>query len=404
MGVRIARAGTRAGQAPLGCRPVGHEGDERPVARARAGLVAAIAVALLGALGGCSGDDEAAGDATDAAVATTWPSVGGDLANTRASDDATIAADDAADLAPAWQLDGIKGVTGTPIVDDGTVYVGDWTGHVRALDAATGDERWAHDLDSGYVGGSVAVDDDHVFVGTFDARIVALDRATGDPSWSTDVAEYPKSVVFGSPVVSDGLVVAGVGSFEVFVPSDPADVPGHGRGARRRQRRARMAVPRDRRGRRRGRRCVGVVVARRRRGARRPLHRDRAGVRTAGAGPQRQPGRARRPHGRGGLAPPVHGRRRVVGRPAERARRRRGGHAQPVHGRRHRRGGRRRQGRHVPGARPRHRRGAVGDPAHARRVAGWRHGLGRRGRRHDLRGVERRQPGRRPGRPRGRHR
>lgn len=205
---------------------MGHEGDERRATRAGAGLAAVIAVALVGVLGACSGDDEAAGDDAAAVVATAWPSVGNDLANTRATDDATIAADAAADLAPAWQLDGIKGVTGTPIVDDGTVYVGDWTGHVRALDAATGDERWAHDLDSGYVGGSVALDDDHVFVGTFDARIVALDRATGEETWATDVAEYPKSVVFGSPVVSDGLVVAGVGSFEVFVPSDPATFRG----------------------------------------------------------------------------------------------------------------------------------------------------------------------------------
>ena len=40
-------------------------------------------------------------------------------------------------------------------------------------------------------------------------------------AWETDVDPYPKAVVFGSPVVADGLVVTGVGSFEVFVPSDP---------------------------------------------------------------------------------------------------------------------------------------------------------------------------------------
>jgi polyvinyl alcohol dehydrogenase (cytochrome) len=193
--------------------------------------VLAALVAVVAAVAGCSGDDDSgpAGAGTDAdasAAAAEWSRVGADPANTRAADDDTIGTGDVAALSPAWELAGVKGLTGTPVVVDGTVYVGDWTSHVRALDAATGDERWAHDLDSGYVGGAVAVDDDHVYVGTFDARIVALDRATGEPAWSTEVATYPKSVVFGSPVVVDGLVITGIGSFEVFVPSDPATFRG----------------------------------------------------------------------------------------------------------------------------------------------------------------------------------
>ena len=190
-------------------------------------MAVAVLCAVAAGVAACSGgDDTGAGSgeaAADGAEATTgeWARVGFDLANTRATDDESIGADEVADLAPAWALDGVTGVSGTPAVVDGTVYVGDWTSHVRALDAATGEERWAHDLESSYVGGSVVVDADVVYVGTFDARIVALDRATGEPAWETDIDPYPKAVVFGSPVVADGLVVTGVGSFEVFVPSDP---------------------------------------------------------------------------------------------------------------------------------------------------------------------------------------
>jgi len=187
----------------------------------------AVAAAVVAGAAACSDDDRggdgAAGEAeaADAAAPTEWLTVGGDLANTRAVSGTDIDVGAVATLAPAWQLGGVRGVTGTPAVADGTVYVGDWTSNVRALDAATGEERWAHDLDTSYVGGAVAVDDDHVYVGTFDARVVALDRATGVPAWQTEVDPYPKAVVFGSPVVADGLVVTGVGSFEVFVPSDP---------------------------------------------------------------------------------------------------------------------------------------------------------------------------------------
>lgn len=182
------------------------------------------ALALAAGVAGCS-DDTGSADAgrDDAGTATTteWPTVGGNLANTRAVRDSGVGPDDVADLAPAWELSDVRGVTSTPVVDGGVVYIGDWTGHVRALDAATGDEQWAHDLDSNYVGGAVAIDADHVYVGTFDARVVALDRTTGEPVWEADADPHPKAVVFGSPVVADDLVVTGVGSFEVFVPGDP---------------------------------------------------------------------------------------------------------------------------------------------------------------------------------------
>lgn len=201
--------------------------------RARLGLglaVVAAVAAVVTVVAGCSGDDgdDSAGDAVDTVDAgAEWSRLGYDLGNTRAAPEG--AAPDAAavpDLAPAWELRGVDGVTGTPVVSDGTVFVGDWTGRVRALDAAGGDERWAHDLDSGYVGGSVAVDGGRVVVGTFDARIVALDRDTGEPLWETPVDDHPKAVVFGSPVVVDGLVVVGVGSFEVFAPGDPSTFRG----------------------------------------------------------------------------------------------------------------------------------------------------------------------------------
>jgi polyvinyl alcohol dehydrogenase (cytochrome) len=189
-------------------------------------VVAAVAAGLVACSDGDGGEQSATADPAEAPAA--WVRVGYDLGNTRAAvDETAIGPDTVAGLAPAWELRHVDGVTGTPVVDDGTVFVGDWTGHVRALDAATGEKVWAHDLESGYVGGAVAVDDTQVVVGTFDARIVALDRETGDPLWETPIGDHPKAVVFGSPIVVDGLVVVGVGSFEVFVPGDPPTFRGH---------------------------------------------------------------------------------------------------------------------------------------------------------------------------------
>lgn len=189
------------------------------------GGLLAVAVSCSGADGGREGEDATAA-ADEPPVG--WAHLGNDLGNSRAATDETaLGPDNVAGLRPAWATDDIDGVTGTPIVDDGTVYVGDWTGHVRALDATTGEERWAQDLDTHYVAGAVAVVDERVVAGTFDGRLVALDRRTGEPVWEADVDDHPQAVVFGSPVAVDGLVVAGVGSFEVFAGGDEPTFRGH---------------------------------------------------------------------------------------------------------------------------------------------------------------------------------
>jgi polyvinyl alcohol dehydrogenase (cytochrome) len=198
------------------------------------------AAALLLAMGcaGSSGPEDGTGGETAAPPPAEWVRLGGDLANTRAAaDEAAIGPDNVSDLRPAWELTGVNGVSGTPIVADGVVHVGDWTGHVRALDATTGEELWDRDLATHYIGGAVAVDRSRVFVGTFDARVVALDRATGAPQWETPVGDHPQAVIFGSPIVADGpagagaepsgLVLVGVGSFEVFAGGESPTFRGH---------------------------------------------------------------------------------------------------------------------------------------------------------------------------------
>jgi hypothetical protein len=45
-------------------------------------------------------------------------------------------------LKKRWSIGGLVGVTGTPAVAGGVAYFDDWTGAVRAVQAATGRPLW----------------------------------------------------------------------------------------------------------------------------------------------------------------------------------------------------------------------------------------------------------------------
>jgi hypothetical protein len=58
-----------------------------------------------------------------------WVRVGLDLANTRAAAGETaLAPDTVAGLAPAWDVRGLRGVSGTPLVRDGRGSMPGWVG------------------------------------------------------------------------------------------------------------------------------------------------------------------------------------------------------------------------------------------------------------------------------------
>ncbi len=199
-------------------------------------LAVVLAVGLIAA--GCSDDDavEADGAASERASTTapprpgdpTWDHFGGDPANTRhAAGEALVGPENVARLVPAWEIDGIDGQSGTPLLVDGTLYFGDWTGTARAVDPATGDEVWSNQItDGAYLPRGAAIDDEWVYFGGFDATLRALDRETGEVRWSSRLDDHPAATIFGSPVRVDDLVVVGVAGFEIVVPKEDYDFRG----------------------------------------------------------------------------------------------------------------------------------------------------------------------------------
>lgn len=122
-------------------------------------------------------------------------------------------------LRPAWVFqpgEVRQGSHATPLVVDGTMYMATNPSTVWAIDAATGNRKWAYvpDMDEAVVARSffahtrgLSVGDGRVYMGLADGRIVALDENDG-------------SVIWDKQIVDSAKITAGFSGAGTFVSSD----------------------------------------------------------------------------------------------------------------------------------------------------------------------------------------
>jgi alcohol dehydrogenase (cytochrome c) len=123
------------------------------------------------------------------------------------------------DLRLAWSWSMMEGAANQPmpLVHNGIMYLTNTMNMVQALDAATGDLIWEHQVGPNQQFGSfgsmrnIAIYGDKVFLATTDARLVALDARNGTLVWETTVADKTKGFYNTSgPIVIKGKVVQGL--------------------------------------------------------------------------------------------------------------------------------------------------------------------------------------------------
>jgi polyvinyl alcohol dehydrogenase (cytochrome) len=173
-----------------------------------------------------------------------WPFWGGDLHNTHfAAGETSITPANVHQLRPQWIFPTLGNVFAIPTIQNGAVYILDaglqqipgWPGgQLRALDADTGLQLWAHSIID-YSGDivrnlsrtSAAIADDTLIIGdqrnepltaldigSTGSSVYAIDRNTGALKWKTLVEPHPMSVITQSPTVYNGRVYVGVSSLE----------------------------------------------------------------------------------------------------------------------------------------------------------------------------------------------
>ena len=172
-------------------------------------------------------DPEAADACRDAAAPTMagprWNGWSPTLDNARFQPDPRLTARDVARLRVKWAFAFPGGVAGQPAVVGGRVYFGAGGGRVYALDARTGCIHWRVEVKGGVraaatVGalagpaggpGSLAV-----FVGDRSGGVHALDAASGREIWSVKLETNPFGMITGSPVLYRGRLYVPVSSSE----------------------------------------------------------------------------------------------------------------------------------------------------------------------------------------------
>lgn len=121
-----------------------------------------------------------------------------------------------------WNVGEHSAAKGSPVVADGTVYVGADDGTVAAFTLA-GDEVWRNDLSDSKRGthGTPLVTDDYLYIGTYDGHLHMLDRDTGERLWRQRLG----GSVAASPLIFEGVLYISVETAEPsgrFFALDPA--------------------------------------------------------------------------------------------------------------------------------------------------------------------------------------
>jgi outer membrane protein assembly factor BamB len=150
------------------------------------------------------------------------------------SDDGNVYAVDAADGQPRWHYRTGGPVPSTPAVAGGIVYAASYDGKIHAIDAHTGQLRWTFTTGGerrfeaknlhGLLPKNQTIADpfdvflssplvvgERVYVGSGDGHVYALDAATGALAWKFATGD----VVHASPAYAGGTIV--VGSFDSYL-------------------------------------------------------------------------------------------------------------------------------------------------------------------------------------------
>jgi outer membrane protein assembly factor BamB len=105
----------------------------------------------------------------------------------------------------------------SPLVRDGRVFVGDWTGRVYALDERTGRTIWTYKTGN-RIKGAVTIAGNRLYVGSYDHHVYALNARTGRLLWRAGAQErlFKRGTFYSTPAAAYGRVYVGSTDGKVY--------------------------------------------------------------------------------------------------------------------------------------------------------------------------------------------
>lgn len=150
-----------------------------------------------------------------------------DEGNRRFQDRSLITRDNVSSLEVAWVfgLDGGLSPHSYPLVSEDTVFIGDESGKLYALDRETGCERWVgefeHNVRSAVIHGRMSDGQIRLFFGTQNGKVHAVDAKTGTHLWESPISDHAFALSTGTPSFYRDRLFVPVSSFEVVMAVVP---------------------------------------------------------------------------------------------------------------------------------------------------------------------------------------
>ena len=136
----------------------------------------------------------------------------------------TVYAIDAQTGESMWTAGTHEAVTAGPIVANETVYVGDAEGRLYAIDATTGTTHWQHPV-SGAIETTPVWNDDEVVIGSAEGVVYGIDPEEGSRNWTISLGEG-----IGAPMIHDTVAYVDNEAGNLFAIDLDADIPAGARG------------------------------------------------------------------------------------------------------------------------------------------------------------------------------
>ena len=107
-------------------------------------------------------------------------------------------------IKPLWSFKCEDEIRGTPVLNQGSLYIGCYDNNLYALNAADGKFQWKYPSDGGIVSRPV-VHDGNIFFCSEDQRLHVVSARTGKVVWTY----YTEGKIYSSPRIADGHVFFG---------------------------------------------------------------------------------------------------------------------------------------------------------------------------------------------------